>query len=488
MTRYRRGSDRSSETGFALIYLAITLTLMLLFTGLAVDAGRAYVVKAQLSKAVDGAALGAARLLNDGNPRSEAINIFKSNFPAGYMGVSAVTDPTSAPNFFTLTTTDATGVNVITVQAEAVLPTTFMQLANFQQVSVGALGQATRRMVDLSLVLDVSSSIGSQWPTVRDAARTFVNSFDAAHDRLSLLTFGNGAQVLDAMPSGRGFDKAKLMADVPNTLPGGSTNTVEGMYRAWDELKSVPNGSQSSLRIIVLFTDGASNSVDGDYNGSVLSLRTYDFPKNFPDPDSQTWNTPLIVGLFDPQSGNQSPAYPGLPVNAIHGQESTATIPAFNALPAIPLLPVTTSHQHHRSGGIPTSFALQSSQLTVNGAAQNSVRGLRNLTGGRYPADVFNINNAARNVLEIIADQARNDAGGDYRIRVYTIGMSFLVQYMLGTMPEKPEDILKRVANDPISPDYNAAQLQGKYYYAPTAADVGPAFQGIQNQIIRLTQ
>ena len=33
-----------------------------------------------------------------------------------------------------------------------------------------------------------------------------------------------------------------------------------------------------------------------------------------------------------------------------------------------------------------------------------------------------------------------------------------------------------------------AAQLQGKYYYAPTAADVGPAFQGIQNQIIRLTQ
>jgi hypothetical protein len=131
---------------------------------------------------------------------------------------------------------------------------------------------------------------------------------------------------------------------------------------------------------------------------------------------------------------------------------------------------------------------LQTAGLTVNGAPQNSVRGLRNLTGGRYPADVFNVNNAARNVLEIIADQARNDNGGDYRVRIYTIGMSFLVQYMLGTMPEKPEDILKRVANDKISPDFNGAQLEGKYYYAPTAADVGPAFQGIQNQIIRLTQ
>src|ERR1700682_1860372 len=205
MKTYR--SDLSGEDGFALIYLAATLTVLLLFTGLAVDAGRAYVVKAQLSKAVDGAALGAARLLNSGDPRTEAVNIFKSNFPAGYMGVSSVTDPTSAPNFFTLTTTDATGVNVITVQASAVLPTTFMQLANFQQVSVRALGQATRRMVDLSLVLDVSSSIGSQWPTVRDAARTFVNSFDAAHDRISLLTFSHGAQVLDEMPAGRGFEQ-----------------------------------------------------------------------------------------------------------------------------------------------------------------------------------------------------------------------------------------------------------------------------------------
>jgi Flp pilus assembly protein TadG len=488
MTRYRRGSKLSAEKGFALIYLAIVLTLLLLFTGLAVDAGRAYVVKAQLSKAVDGAALGAARLLNSGDPRSEAVNIFKANFPAGYMGVSSVTDPTTAGNFFTLTTNDATGINVVTVQAAAILPTTFMKLANFDQVTVGALGQATRRMVDLSLVLDVSSSIGSQWPAVRDAARTFVNSFDAAHDRISLLTFGNGAAVLDAMPAGRGFDKAKVMADVPNNLPGGSTNTVEGMYRAWDELRSVPNGQQSGLRIIVLFTDGASNSVDGDYNGAVLALRTYDFPKNFPDPDSQTWNSPSIVGLFDPQSGNQNPVYPALVVNAIHGQESTATVPATATSPAIPFLPVMTSHQHHRSGGIPTSFALQTSALTVNGSAQNSVRGLRNLTAGRYPADVFNINNAARNILEIIADQARLDAGGDYRIRVYTIGMSFLVQYMLGTMPEKPEDILKRVANDPVSPDYNAAELPGKYYHAPTAADVGPAFQGIQNQIIRLTQ
>jgi Flp pilus assembly protein TadG len=484
MTRYRRGSDLSTEKGFALIYMAIVLTVLLLFTGLAVDTGRAYVVKAQLTKAVDGAALGAARMLNSGDPRSEAVNIFKSNFPAGYMGVSSVTDPTSAANFFNLTTNSATGVNIVTVQASAILPTTFMQLANFQQVTVGSIGQATRRMVDLSLVLDVSSSIGSQWPVVRDAARTFVDSFDPAHDRIALLTFSNGVSVLDPMPSGRGFDKVKVIGDVPNTLPGGSTLTTEGMYRAWDELRSVPAGQQSGLRIIVLFTDGASNGVPGNYDaapGLGRSLRSWDFPKNFPDPDSQTWDSPHIDGLYDTSSatGAASPSV-------------SLTVPwnSISTVPTVQFLPLKSWHAYHRSPGMLTSFDLQTANLTVNGAAQNSVRGLRHKDAvtGRFPAEVFNINNAARNLLEIIADQARNDTGGDYPIRVYTIGMSFLVQYMLGTMPEKPEDILKRVANDKKSPDYNAAQLEGKYYYAPTAADVGPAFQGIQNQIIRLTQ
>src|ERR1700680_34144 len=126
----------------------------------------------------------------------------------------------------------------------------------------------------------------------------------------------------------------------------------------------------------------------------------------------------------------------------------------------------------------------------VTGVPQNARRGLRNKNGatGRYPADVWNTNNAARNVLEIIADQARNDNGGDYKIRIYTIGMSYLVEDLLGTMPEMPEDILKRVSNDTSSPDFNVAQLEGKYYYAPTAADVSPAFEGFQAEIVRLSK
>lgn len=90
--------------------------------------------------------------------------------------------------------------------------------------------------------------------------------------------------------------------------------------------------------------------------------------------------------------------------------------------------------------------------------------------------------------MEIIANEARSDDDGDYGIRIYTLGMGELVTYMLGTRPERSADILTRMANDPDSPDFNAGQLEGKYFHAVTPEDMGAAFQGIQNQIIRLSK
>ena len=66
--------------------------------------------------------------------------------------------------------------------------------------------------------------------------------------------------------------------------------------------------------------------------------------------------------------------------------------------------------------------------------------------------------------------------------------MGELVRYKLGTIPENSGGILKRIANDSASPDFNVNQLEGKYYFAQTGADVGPAFQAMQNQIVRLSK
>jgi Flp pilus assembly protein TadG len=477
----------SSEEGYTLIYMAVMLTGLLLFSGLAIDTGRAYIVRAQLSKAVDGAALGAARNLNAGDPKGEASRIFNANFPLGFMGTNGVTNPSTDPGFFKLETVQSSGVNVVTVAGSAKMPTTFMSLANFKDVTVRSSGEATRRMVDLSLVLDVSGSIGARWPAVRDAARAFVESFDAKSDRLSLVLFSSGARVVDQMPSSRGFDKSRVIGDIPNSLPGGSTAMAEGLYRGWDELRAVPGGQQSSLRVIVLFTDGAPNGVPGIYDarpGSAQALITSDFPRHNPDPGNHTTNTPILAGLYDTGTLTDS-----LEWGTQLSWNSTTTLASQNA--GLRYLPAQTRsfHGHRRSAGIPSSFPLQTSALTVNGIAQSANRPLRNVntTLQRYPADVWNTNNAARNLVEIIADAARSD-NGDYRVRIYTIGMGELIRYRLGTSLEKSEDLLMRVANDARSLDFNEDQLEGKYYFAETEADVAPAFQALQSQIVRLTK
>jgi Flp pilus assembly protein TadG len=490
MTRQRTRRDK----GFALVYMAIFITVLLVFTGLAVDGGRAYVVKAQLTKAVDGAALSAARNLNSGNPRNEAEKIFRANFPDGYMGTSSVTNPTTDASFFDLTTDNETGVNVVTVRAQAVVPTTFMRLANFDEVTVTSAGEARRRMVDLSLVLDVSGSIGSKWPAVRDAAREFINAFDDGADRMALITYGNGANVIVPMQGTRGFNKPGMMAAVPSALPGGWTPMAEGLYRGWDEVRWVANGTQSGLRVIVLFTDGSANGVPGNWDGTGISksVSTNDFPRRLPDPDNITTNTPGIQGLYDAQTGVQNPTltmcgsnYTGTTVDRV----GTACPPS-GALTAMSWLPLASLHTHHRSPGIPTSFPFQDGTLNVDGSSQTAARGLMdwNAGAGRYPAHARNIRNAATNLVEIIGNAARSDNSGDYPIRIYAIGMGQLVRHLLGSRPESSESVLMRVANDKRSPDYKSTQMEGKYYYAETEADVGPAFQALQSQIVRLSK
>jgi Flp pilus assembly protein TadG len=486
-----RRSRFSSEQGVTLIYMAIFITTGLLVTGLAIDGGRAYVVKAQLSKAVDGAALAAARNLNGGNPAGEAARVFQANFPNGYLGVSSVTNPASDPNFFSTQVVTATGVNIVTVQASAVLPMTFMQLGGFNNVTVSSLGEAQRRMVDLSLVLDVSGSIGWRWPYVSAAAAAFVDSFDANGDRLALITYGNGAQVVQQMPSTRGFNKAAMIASIPSSLPGGWTPMGEGIYRGWDELRSVPNGSQSGLRVIVLFTDGSANGVPGFWDGSGIakSVSTSDFPRRSPDPDNITTDNPTIQGLYDTQSGARSPSLTKPGTYYLDGSVDRNPDPS-GALTAMSWLPGSSAHTHHRSSGIPTSFPFQSNTLQVDGGSQISRRGLLNYDSaqGKYPAHVRNIRNAATNLVEIVADAARSDSSGDQPIRIFAIGMGELVQHLLGSRPESSESVLMRISNDVRSPDFNNTQLEGKYYFARTPADVAPAFQQLQAQIVRLSK
>jgi hypothetical protein len=505
----REPTANSKEEGVALVIVALLLLVFLLFSGLAIDLGRAYLIKAQLTKSVDGAALAGARALGTSTSstpaQDEARRIFRANFPGGYLGTGTVTDPYSDPNFCTITYDAASGANVIAIRAQASLPVTFMRLAGFGQLTVSGNAEVRRRLVDLSLVIDCSTSIGSDWSTVRAAAQRFINSFDESKDRIAVTLFSNGATVSLQMSPSLGFNKTTAMNNttIPSSLPGTYTSMAEGFYRAWDELRSVPPGSQSSLRVIVLFTDGTPNGVSGNFqyyptSGPATSYISGLNTNDFPSAGGYTTDYPYLIGLFSSLNCTNCSINSSTSLNQSNNDQFTPSSPrgwnSTQTSPRVPWLPSGTNsasfHPNHRSIGIPTSFPLASSSLRINGIVQSTARDLRGITGGRYPADIHNLNNAARNLLEIIADAARREypSSGDYPIRVYTIGMGDQVNMLLGTIPEPGSDILKRIANDKTSLDYNSAQVAGKFYYAQTATDVDPAFQALRNEIVRLSK
>ena len=136
---------------------------------------------------------------------------------------------------------------------------------------------------------------------------------------------------------------------------------------------------------------------------------------------------------------------------------SAGTRSAASAADELPLLPPKRRH--------PDLISAREQPLMVDGSRNRGRRPERGHPARRrYRTQIHNINNAARNLVEIIANEARNDASGDYRIRIYTIGMGNLVRLQLGTRPETSESMLMRVANDAASPDSNADSARRKYY------------------------
>src|SRR5207247_1402910 len=158
--------------------------------------------------------------------------------------------------------------SVITVSSRAVMPTTFMKIAGFADLGISAQSQATRRLVDLSFVVDHSGSLTQDYEAVKGAAEQFVSYFDPDKDRVALVMFGSNTTIMDPINTGgRGFNKASLLNHISGSDTAGSisTATAEGLYAGWDQLRSVPSGSQAPLRVIVLFTDGAPNTFSGQF-------------------------------------------------------------------------------------------------------------------------------------------------------------------------------------------------------------------------------
>src|ERR1700736_1340940 len=255
---------KRGERGMILLVSAMMLFFVIMpVVGLAIAAGILYAVKAKLQTAVDGAALGAARSLSrgldlpsqQGAATNTAVRWYHANFPVSWMGVASVTDPTvtfpAAPPKTT----------IVNVAGSILSPTYFMRIFNINTVPVNVIGEATRRDVNIILVIDRSGSLyaSGSCPAVQAAASSFVNSFVNGRDRLGLVTFGTDYRV-DFAPSMTFATGSPNMATMVNQIVCyGYTNAAAAYWAAYQQLVTI--GDVGALNVLLFFTDGQPNTV-----------------------------------------------------------------------------------------------------------------------------------------------------------------------------------------------------------------------------------
>ena len=126
---------------------------------------------------------------------------------------------------------------------------------------------------------------------------------------------------------------------------------------------------------------------------------------------------------------------------------------------------------------------------TVNLASFN---GARTLSGNPISNTWCNVNKAARNMVENVANAARG-AAGNSAITIYSIGLGDMlndneVDTCAYGSSEYGANILKRLANTSDSDKYQSTQPTGTYVYAADASQLNSAFQKIKSIILRLNK
>ena len=457
-----------TQRGQILIIVGLSLIVLVGIVGLAIDSGRGYAVKAKLNAAVDAASIAAARAVAVGsddatriaNARAAAQRFFSLNFPSDYQGANRPTPTIQASR-------DAQRRWNVSVSAIATMPTTFARVLGRDELDVYALGAAVRRRLDVVMVLDTSGSLGpptspaGTFATLQNAAiNGFVNKFSPDDDRIGLVSFSSGA-VIDvpirkAPPpaDGRGYNKTTLLNAINNLSVGGATASAEGVRGAVSEATAIPAAIRSDLRVILFFSDGAPNIVSGTFprqGGGTTTANLYSEADASGQPASywvqqicgSGWNRPCRVFQDDTRD-----SYIGT-VN----------------ITGLPL---------QGQGNIPLA----------------SYRAARTLTAGApaYANSLCNVNKAARNMVENIANTARAE---DPPIYVYSIGLGARLNTLEVASDfgygasEYGANILKRLANSD-SDTYNSAQPKGLYCYAPTASDLERCFSAIASEVLRL--
>ncbi|WP_346778422.1 vWA domain-containing protein [Paraburkholderia sp. Tr-20389] len=458
------------------ILVVVSLVALLGIAGLAIDAGLGYMIKARLDSAVDGALIAAGQAVTRGASQDEQITnattaanaFFAANYPAGFLGSTA---SLSAPSIKI-----DKGTVTIDLAAQASVPLTLMQIQGFKVLNVATSGQAIRRDLDLSFVIDVTSSMSDSTTqaAVRSGSTGFLNNFNTSTDRVSLMHFATGTVVDVPFKSdqSRGFDRTTMTTKINGYSFGGNTASVDAIWNAKYQLDHVIT-QPSSLRVIVFFSDGAPNSFAANFTkGSTTTCATGGYTivsGDSPPTSSSTSNNP---GAFNSMSvqNQQSSCHDNYADNVT---SMPATYDVHAASDASSTLPIT-----------PASPIAGTLTRTVTSSMPNVASSSSKLSN--MLIKYANVNNASRNLMEMMAAKARAEG-----IYVFALGYgpSLLTKTGAGS-GEVGQDILKCIANVADGPSrcFDAKQPVGVYCYAATINDIKPCYAQLASAILRIAK
>lgn len=220
---------RRDRRGAYLILLALMTIPVVGAVGLAVDAGRGYLVQSKLSYAIDAAGLAAGQMPPSADPTAEIKKYFAANFPKDYLGAT-VTGPTH--------TVSADG-KIVTVQVSATLDTTFLRVLGHHRLSISSSAEVTRatRPIDLVLAIDMSGSMRrsagstSRIGAARAAAATLVNVLYGAaktnpNIKVGIVPWSMKVNVTDGNSFNAGATTTTSVSSFRNPITGASQSVV----------------------------------------------------------------------------------------------------------------------------------------------------------------------------------------------------------------------------------------------------------------------
>jgi Flp pilus assembly protein TadG len=267
----------SDERGSVLVMVALSMSALLGMAGLAIDSSRAYLMRAQLSRAVDAAALAGARSIRQGEDlaRQQAVALAHAN------GVADGDGSTLTVDFGT----QEDGSGTVTVRAESTIETFFMRVFGREFVTVSSVAVAIVPPLDIVLVLDTSGSLANAgaWDDLQAAADDFVQFFHEDIDQMGLVSF----QVRGANRYWMDHPfKSQVRNEIYDMNSAGDTNPGEGLRLALQQLEG-GSSRENAVRVVVFFTDGRPTAFRGPVFGQDRIMAVY----------AQTW--PNIRGYFN---------------------------------------------------------------------------------------------------------------------------------------------------------------------------------------------